>query len=693
MEAFLAAIGLLAAILLAFGLLRRQRHYPTAKPKAVVAPELGRQAAAEGDDGNGSPNSTALQGAPDSRMPNGLTPAGELAIGADTAPSQPAAIVEDPRTEAMLSCCDGSDDAAAAATATDRDTSTDPAGSGSGLPVQLPACDRQPAREDAVLPSADAAAGAPPDPPPVIATEPAALANAADAPKDDALSGSPCSVGAEADDPEGARAPAERTNAQEEAGTDICCDLEAEPAFPPAPHPAPEGLRKVRAKPQRRPAVHRDRRGGRRAPSPAPAPTAEPAPPRAVHGRLPAEARLRLLLDPIRRMATLSVVLTRPDGLPRRITVEAAERYDVEAYDDQRYDDLDLPWTADLLASELRLVSAEGFQWLRSARQVHIFAEDPAEPGLVSVSAARLGVANTIVCRTPDIEAIQSAARLAGSASLQPCVQWQGIPDGWMVLSGYTPLREIGSELPAGLRALDPGTGLEIHFEGGLALRARVYAAGHPPLVVVSPAPGSASVTIGGEPATLSESGGWVAPGWDAPGQHIVDVVPGPSASYEIAADPWTVDGWDHWDAHPDRFPHAGGKPWAHAQICGAKICGQTGEAAVAAESHPLLVVLGAGKHAVPLQRRGDAPASFGFLPEPPAFLLSAAGRRRLQGRVVYLGVAPAPQPSGRPDTKWISAVRIAASRRLPLEGSDAVGDDLWQKAKERARRLRKPPA
>jgi hypothetical protein len=361
----------------------------------------------------------------------------------------------------------------------------------------------------------------------------------------------------------------------------------------------------------------------------------------------------------------------------------------VEAYDEQRYDDLDLPWTSELLEGELRLTSADGFQWLRSARQVHIFAQDPNEPELISTSAARASIAHTLICRSSDAEAVRLAAAATGSSELQTHEHWQGIPDGWLVLSGYTPVHAAAPPLPSGFRTMDPGEGLEISFNGGLAVRARVYAAGHPPRIIITPAPGAASVTIGGVPAELSSDGAWTAPGWDRPGQHMVDIVPGPSASYEIAADPWLSGGWDFWDAHPERFGNGAGEPWARARICGALIRGPADETVLAAETQPTLVALGARAGATPLRRRADAAVSVGLVAEPPAFLLSATGPRRSQGRVIWLGLTPAQNPSRRHDAEWVTIVRSAAARRLPLVQADAPGEDAWRKAKERARRFR----
>ncbi len=53
----------------------------------------------------------------------------------------------------------------------------------------------------------------------------------------------------------------------------------------------------------------------------------------------------------------------------------------------------------------------------------------------------------------------------------------------------------------------------------------------------------------------------------------------------------------------------------------------------------------------------------------PPAFLISASGPRRSQGRITWLSPS-APSASIRAiDPHWVAAVRSAAARRLPLDG------------------------
>jgi hypothetical protein len=126
---------------------------------------------------------------------------------------------------------------------------------------------------------------------------------------------------------------------------------------------------RARARPAK-PALHRDRRGQRRALTPQAAPASERAAAAEANLRTPAEAKLRLMLHPIRRTATLSAVLARPAGFPDRITLLLGEGAEVGAYSEDRYDDVDIEWTADLLSGEVRLDCEEGYQWLRSGRRI-----------------------------------------------------------------------------------------------------------------------------------------------------------------------------------------------------------------------------------------------------------------------------------------------------------------------------------
>ena len=256
------------------------------------------------------------------------------------------------------------------------------------------------------------------------------------------------------------------------------------------------------------------------------------------------------------------------------------------------------------------------------------------------------------------------------------------------MLSGYCPLHAAGEALPTQFSPLDPGTEVEISLAGGLAIRATVYAEGSPPRIGVDRLPDGASVMIGGISAKQAADGTWQADGWDSPGHHLIDVVPGPSLTYQIVADPVMNGERQFWDAHPARFGADSHKPWSRAAICGAAVRGTEGEKVIAAASLPVLIALGERRQAVPLIPRGDAPASVAMISEEPCFLIAATGLRRKQGRIVWLGSRAKRGSRSSPDQHWVKTVRSVAARRLRLEGADTDGERVWRNVKQRSRRI-----
>lgn len=477
----------------------------------------------------------------------------------------------------------------------------------------------------------------------------------------------------------------------EAAASELTTDAASGSARPEsAEEPDPLAWPAARPRPSK-PAQHRDRRGQRRANQPQAGAGPEASESEAAAAlRTPAEARLRLILHPVRRTISLAAVLARPSGYPDRITLLPGAGTELGAYSEERYDDVDLEWTPDLLSGEVRLDCKEGYQWLRSGRRVHVFSELADEPGLISVGFASVASPTAIVCRQSDEAAVRTAAAACGSPELVSHDRWAGVPEGWIVLSGYHPAHAASSPLEPGLTALDPGVGAVIRLSGGLQVRSGSFAQGSPPRIEIEPFPAGARVAIDGASAEVGEDGSWRAAGWDAPGDHLVDVVPGPSLTYRILADPWLDGGWERWDAHPERFPQSKGAPWERAQICGASLAGPSSEHVVAAVAMATVVALGLRRGAAVLQPRPDAPAVVGLLREAPAFLVSSSGPRRTQGRVAWLApLLPSP-PCRELDLQWIAAVRSAALRRLPLVGASAAGQDAWRRARERARRYRK---
>jgi hypothetical protein len=430
--------------------------------------------------------------------------------------------------------------------------------------------------------------------------------------------------------------------------------------------------------------VYRDRRGTRRART-SPVPTRNNVRQSIV---LPADVSLRLTLHPIRRDVRLSAVLGRPEGFPDCVTLTLNGQR-VQAYDDRRYDDIDVPAGMNLLNDELRFDTVERFQFLRSARRIQLFSTTPIDPDQVSVSAARAGAEHAILCHANDVGEVRRIAQLAGSPPLVPHDGWPGVPPACAVLSAYIPERAITEAIDPSLRTLDPGVSISINLSGGLPIRPKVFAQGHPPHISIEDLPKGTAVTIGGETAQQAETGNWIAPRWDAPGRHIIDIVPGPSLTYEIAPDPMSTDGWPWWNAHGDRFEPSAAA-WTRAEICGAYVAGPAGNIIITSDPQSTVVALGTHSTAVALRNRPDMPVSVGAVPPGAAFLLSAAGPRRHQGRIIWIGEgAPIPHPtSAHTDLHWANIVRSAASRRLPLLGADEAGERAWRAAVARARRL-----
>jgi hypothetical protein len=322
---------------------------------------------------------------------------------------------------------------------------------------------------------------------------------------------------------------------------------------------------------------------------------------------------------------------------------------------------------------------------------VQIFAANANEPDLISVPAVRFGLSHAIVCRLEDSAAVEAIAQSAGSPTLTSHAHWAGIPAGWAVLSNYVPQRAVETVTDADFRPLDPGMGIEVALAGGLAIRSRVYAEGHPPRILIAPIPEGLAVSISGRPASPNSDGAWEAPGWDAPGQHTIDVVPGPSLTYQIAGDPAKAGGWELWNAHENRFASAA--PWARAQICGARVAGPERQAVVAVEFLPILLAVGAGEGVTEFQHRADVGMAVALCPAPPAFLIASSGPRRANGTVQWLGQgcgAAAHAAQRNKDLVWANAVHSAAARRWPLVDADAAGWECWRKAVLRARRLRR---
>ena len=403
----------------------------------------------------------------------------------------------------------------------------------------------------------------------------------------------------------------------------------------------------------------------------------------AAGAKRPAPLEIRLLRNELLKRLELSIVLKRPEGYPDRVAF--ADGLSTSAYDDSRYDDLQLPVIAQLLDDHIRVSSEDGHQWLRSKRGVHVFAGVPGERGMMTCGAVWTGGTFSILCKSDDEQEVFAAAAAAGSPEPDRHDGWRGLPDGWSLYGNFMPRHASHDPTAGTFSVLDPGQRVEVEFSAGLQVRHLQFAAGHPPSIRIEPVSDGVEVTIDGETAVRQESG-WQAPGWDAPGDHFIDVNPGPVRKYTILEDPAVSGTLEFWDAHPARF--SGDAAWASAQICGGTIRGSSGEAVIAAETRRVLVALGAENTAKKLTPRLAAGVSVAQISVPPAYLVSANGFQRKHGSVTWLGSVLKRAISVDPD--WAREVHEARSRKWPLERADDIGKRAWRNAIRRARNLRK---
>jgi hypothetical protein len=102
------------------------------------------------------------------------------------------------------------------------------------------------------------------------------------------------------------------------------------------------------------------------------------------------------------------------------------------------------------------------------------------------------------------------------------------------------------------------------------------------------------------------------------------------------------------------------------------------------------LIALGQLRGVATLRQRFDTPIAVGLLREAPAFLVSASGPRRTQGRISWLAPSSASSSTRSIDPQWVAAVRSAALRRLTLDDASVAGQGAWRRARDRARRYLK---
>lgn len=373
--------------------------------------------------------------------------------------------------------------------------------------------------------------------------------------------------------------------------------------------------------------------------------------------------------------------------MPEDLVVSVGESiHELWAIDDEFFDAIPLENAEDALRSGIAAHADVGdgppTRWVRTGRDLHVFAPRPGIAGFVSVPRIRIGTENVVIC-TADLAAeVTELVRQTGSQHARQ-VDGPGILDGWCCFRAIRPLHPLPDGIADGLfLALSPRAELEIEFEGGIRIERNQWLIGAPPaILVIGEIPHSQTVSIDGQSAVATDEGRYSAEGWDTLGIHAVTCA-GVTRTYELAE---PQENWQWWPAHC-------GDTLA---VCGAKVSDLSGAARAVSCSEPSWLIganPGEVDKAVPRKGQAVAASAPGFA---PVWAIPISARRRSQGYVVTLmGASSRPASRIPPGSStaavklWCSAIRRAAQLRLPTDPSGDEAQGLFREYKHRARQI-----
>ena len=170
---------------------------------------------------------------------------------------------------------------------------------------------------------------------------------------------------------------------------------------------------------------------------------------------------------------TVSLLASRPSGLPERLTVSsAAGEVDLLELQEDWYEAEVAGGLADLLRNGLRWTDREtGQEWVLSRREVFVLAPGTEHRGFVSCPRLVVGREHLVLCVAAQLATIEAELREAGCSGWTQLGEDDGAPDGWIVLRAVRPQRPV----PPGndnhiLNVLRPLPDIEIALEGGIRL-------------------------------------------------------------------------------------------------------------------------------------------------------------------------------------------------------------------------------
>ncbi|MGH8226839.1 MAG: hypothetical protein ACREU3_02870 [Steroidobacteraceae bacterium] len=287
----------------------------------------------------------------------------------------------------------------------------------------------------------------------------------------------------------------------------------------------------------------------------------------------------------------VSLLPRRAPGMPAEFAVQGSgSPPDLLVLQDEWYQDVMLPDIGRLLR--------EGIDWTGalpggttgrlslSGRGIFVLAQHGELNGFVSTPRLVLGEEHVVLCGAERLPEVRQAIALTGSPEPTELKSDSGIPAGWVGLRGVRPKKPVapssGGDI---LDALRPLPDVKIALTGGIRIDRQAWLSGFPPTIeLLGDTTEIGVVTIDGQEATRSAEGTYVAPGWDAIGEHTVWCT-STSRTYAIRNG---AEVWEPWDAYAWSL----GEPTTRGTQARPSICGVLirPPRVARADSHPTVV-------------------------------------------------------------------------------------------------------
>jgi hypothetical protein len=359
-----------------------------------------------------------------------------------------------------------------------------------------------------------------------------------------------------------------------------------------------------------------------------------------------------------------------------------------------------LEWTA-------MSAGGEKLRWSLAGREVYVLGEHEHISGYLSTARVLLGARHVLLCTDSLAERVAEVVSASGSPPPTLIGPAEGLPAGWMGLSGVVPSVAIpqSSEHDI-LNILRPRPDIAIVLDGGIRIGRSSWLSGYPPQIRVNgDISAGAGILIDGIAAVRTETGSYAVAGIDTVGAHTVCCAD-QSRTFQIRPG---LESWTGWDAYRWSLEGiAANAVSARPSLCGPIVSAPRGAAAdpasrMVATRNPVLIgaVPGEIAHA---NVRGTLRVAEGLaaVPFDPVWALPADSfhcDKRTAHVVALASTAPADQtgipqiaeePGLRARRAWCDAILDAARKGLTVEPDEPGRIALWLQYKRRAKALRR---